>query len=1479
MSFDTKDMIGGSASDLSDTSLRLIEAIASNKDFSLSDQALNFPNELAIGIFNYPIIKNDKYKEFAEATKRISSAKYAYYKKSAIFKDNITKLILNTFNKHHQQIENLEHSDQIMRVKTAEKIVKFIGELYLSEFYTLENLVWFCESLRKNSQVSKISEDCLATLIEIVADQVNTESKQYKHNIHIAAILNIIKDFESRNTQLKKNYKDLEIIEAVKKNKSLSSYSSKNEVTRQLKKICQKIFEMVLSSSLPLSECIQKASETSIIFPNTFESEILQLCVDYLKRSFETNNIDIIMSSACPRIVVFIGKIFYDNIILNESIRNFLSFLNRDIRLSKQLYNMLIGVIYDKIINEDDEALKLLIPSDYIHGGVESEETTSDKEVESEMQECVAEVFENGKDDLRPSSSSSSIMGTSSAHTPLQTPKHKPKAILQNDSLEKSLIITSINENASDPIDKFKELLNKLSPTNVLYILREISQIRFTCSEEVVKKLATIIVDHAINKQTLIKPIVEIAVKLHETIVPHFNSSYMRKHLKAVISSKISKCSEKESTGYCQLVNELHKSNCYDRFDVIILLESFIANFNSDRTALPSLLKFTSELEEVIGSKKLSKNMKLKLQNVAQILTTKLNEDIHVDNKKSIEHALTILRGETNTQKENKLKREDSNEEYVDVFDYRYDGANDEYIINVESLTQNSAKISLVPSAKTPTKQQQSPPLQNLISKPETFPNSSSQNNFISPIPIQPPGPFILPPMNQPPPVLLIPPPTFLPNQFNTPPPPCLPQQQLNPIQPPLSNASIASALFPSLLETVENRRDSSLIRDDNIVRSMNEDFNQIIVNDLDQSGLSSAADMNEMQINDNVSDYNYDTVSNAESSSNSSDNENSESAYSSLKDDRDMINQEEKFKNFIRNNMSCDINEVEKFVEAFIRRGIKCRTSGFIKLIDIIKEGLDGNELLFNSFLQILETRIYEHIKCLSLKEILTFKEQRNSLQLILLAAETYNEGLMSNNTLFECLDILFDNIINGKCHQITLFHQMIKITLDKVLENGYQFIYKNYLDKLSKRAELFNDSHEKNLLSWEIFITMKVLLYRTQQANLKCPVTCFKLFLKNLKADNFSININELKNKLKVDKKQLTEIVDIYISAARDYDLAILVEIGNKLKNLSTYNSEELTFKKYLESKAHHDIKYCLMNLKENEKMTKLINTIQLIGSLYYGNVISIYLVLCALEMMLEKEVFNTKIVDAISILLRKVGFKIDEESVLILDKFFLYFNHISNSEKSYRSLVYKNLIKLRANNWILMENERNVEKIEELLTKLNNINEQQIGMILSNFICKSVEIFKSFIETLWKYILSNQQFILRYAKLIFFISRNHQNFQYILMSFLNKRNQTFEKISNFDKLSNNIIAKLSTVTRFVAYCYVLDCASEDDLLLWLKPNFIKHFTVEDKTELQMILGQRVNDGYNNKLKGILGLIEIETKQYIFSTLESVKTNLKEL
>lgn len=189
--------------------------------------------------------------------------------------------------------------------------------------------------------------------------------------------------------------------------------------------------------------------------------------------------------------------------------------------------------------------------------------------------------------------------------------------------------------------------MTKLSSNNVAFILREISQIQFASGEETSVELTSILVDQALKRQSLMKTIVHICLKLPDTVVPHFNNALLKKNLKAVISNSVIGCSEQKALGCSQLVKELHIAGIYDRFDIILVLENFTVNFDNDRTALSSLLKFTAELKDLINNnKKLSKNMSIKLKRIGQNLREQINNENYVDYKSAMEMAIKVYNGE-----------------------------------------------------------------------------------------------------------------------------------------------------------------------------------------------------------------------------------------------------------------------------------------------------------------------------------------------------------------------------------------------------------------------------------------------------------------------------------------------------------------------------------------------------------------------------------------------------------------------------------------------------------------------------------------------------------------------------------------------------------------------------------------------------------------------------------------------------------------
>lgn len=637
------------------------------------------------------------------------------------------------------------------------------------------------------------------------------------------------------------------------------------------------------------------------------------------------------------------------------------------------------------------------------------------------------------------------------------------------------------------------------------------------------------------------------------------------------------------------------------------------------------------------------------------------------------------------------------------------------------------------------------------------------------------------------------------------------------------------------------------------------------------------------MQEHDIESDEFYDTASdvNAEimAYSNIKNYAESESVYSSLLMD-DHSSKEETFKAIVRNQFLYDNESMDKFIVTFIKRGMKCLNSGFVNFIEVIQDALKDDKEIFKEFIAKMDQKFLEFIQNLPRADkTLSKSDKRKSLQLILMTGEFFNMGLMKNQTFISCLEKLLNDI--GREHQIILFHELIKISMDKIIQNGITNVCKTFLDVLAKRVPSIVDLSDRNLITWELFVTIKVLLFRCQKFQTDCPVTFFKMFLSNLSEDTFMSKLKHIKFYYNYKKEQLAEVVEFFLlTAISSYQSPIYVKLAEELQGVIAVDDNKFTFKTHMEFKLHDVIKNFLDDVPNESKMTELFKITSFVGDLYAGNVASIYLVLCILEMLLEKEIENRKIVDCIKVLLQKVGFKTDVESVLILDKFFLFFKEVIKCDRGYRRIVYKELIDLRDNNWSRTENEIIMELIEEYFGKMTDSNFVQTSILISKVLSNSLELMDLFLKFLWKQIIINSDSTFLIAKLTNSISNYNDSFKSIFMTFMKQRNKTFKIICQEPKIPVDTNKKLSTVILFMGYLYTFGLCGDDDIGIWIHPAITKHLCIEQCNKLNSIIGTKINESQNNELlKAFLTLVEYHSRENLFAVINSVKSDLTEL
>jgi hypothetical protein len=160
----------------------------------------------------------------------------------------------------------------------------------------------------------------------------------------------------------------------------------KSEVIKQSKKI----LETILAGSIPLSNCIQTAQEYSLLYSDSFEAEMFQLCLEYIKRHL-VNVDEVNLSTTCVTLGKFIGKLYCADVFRSESIKGTLSLLNKfeGIEQTKKIQDVILNTTFKKVMDDEDEVLKSYFPENF-------QAISSDGEIDSDGSQT--EVVDEGAD-------------------------------------------------------------------------------------------------------------------------------------------------------------------------------------------------------------------------------------------------------------------------------------------------------------------------------------------------------------------------------------------------------------------------------------------------------------------------------------------------------------------------------------------------------------------------------------------------------------------------------------------------------------------------------------------------------------------------------------------------------------------------------------------------------------------------------------------------------------------------------------------------------------------------------------------------------------------------------------------------------------------------------------------------------------------------------------------------------------------------
>lgn len=159
------------------------------------------------------------------------------------------------------------------------------------------------------------------------------------------------------------------------------------------------MLETMLLGNITFSTCIHSAQSISLLYPESFENEMFQLCLEYIKRHL-INVDEANLTTTCVTLGKLIGKFYCVDIFKAESIKGTLSLLSKfeEVAYSNVIRNVILNSIFEKVMKDDDHVLKSIIPINFqptaCHGEIDD---SDDSVTETETNEPAPKVMKEEK--------------------------------------------------------------------------------------------------------------------------------------------------------------------------------------------------------------------------------------------------------------------------------------------------------------------------------------------------------------------------------------------------------------------------------------------------------------------------------------------------------------------------------------------------------------------------------------------------------------------------------------------------------------------------------------------------------------------------------------------------------------------------------------------------------------------------------------------------------------------------------------------------------------------------------------------------------------------------------------------------------------------------------------------------------------------------------------------------------------------------
>jgi hypothetical protein len=317
-------------------------------------------------------------------------------------------------------------------------------------------------------------------------------------------------------------------------------------------------------------------------------------------------------------------------------------------------------------------------------------------------------------------------------------------------------------------------------------------------------------------------------------------------------------------------------------------------------------------------------------------------------------------------------------------------------------------------------------------------------------------------------------------------------------------------------------------------------------------------------------------------------------------------------------------------------------------------------------------------------------------------------------------------------------------------------------------------------------------------------------------------------------------------------------------KIKNFKIAGAK---FKDLLTEKIQENLLKCLGAGVKLQQLSNTIGLLRFVGELHMENVLNSDFVNLCLELIAEDG--SDDAADCLKALLKVVGGKVERGNSKKLDETFERFKEIAEGEESYRAVVLKELVGMRANEWT---HEYDEADIEETLTNFTESDWESVRVLLT-----SPEDVQKLVEITWKLILTAENHE-QLAKLCIEMSNNSEEFQAKLLDFLLRRNVSFQSIKK-SQFTDKIRHRLDKVLSFTSTLFTENCLSDDDFQPWLALKLLRQLPPTSIPNLISKIEERVSQSENPHLKASMMILEGVEHERSMENLLELKMSIVEV